>query len=110
MSIGDAGANALLAVNEMQLLLGWKLDDDEKLLFSDPLLLLPLANIFGADVFNPIGVGIAGLMNRSLVRRACQKYNFFYLKLSRRSFHTRNDSLVRKAPGKIYSWNLRVSI
>lgn len=47
------------------------MDVDVKLLFSDvdPLLLLPVANIFGADVFNPIGVGIAGLMNRSLVRR-----------------------------------------
>lgn len=45
------------------------MDVDEKLLFSDPLLLLPVANIFGADVFNPIGVGIAGFIKRSLVRR-----------------------------------------
>lgn len=47
------------------------MDVDEKLLFNDadPLLELPVANIFGADVFKPIGVGIAGLMKRSLVRR-----------------------------------------
>ncbi len=59
----------------MQLLLGnWKVDVDEKLLLllfsdADPLLLLPVAKIFGADVFKPIGVGMAGFMKRSLVRR-----------------------------------------
>lgn len=78
---GANGANALLPVNDMQLfaLFGnWKLDTDDELLFSEfgPPLAFPEDNIFGADVFKPIGVGIAGLIKRSLVRRPC-KLNLF---------------------------------
>lgn len=87
VSIGLAGwANALLpAIKDILLLLIGNvelLDDDDRLLFNElelvppPLPMPPPAafccvfKIFGADVFKPkAGVGIAGLTNRSLVRR-----------------------------------------
>lgn len=85
MSIGLAGwANALLpAIKDILLLLIGNVElFDDRLLFNEFELVPPpppmpppaafccVFNIFGADVFKPkAGVGIAGLTNRSLVRR-----------------------------------------
>lgn len=104
--MGLAGwANALVPVNEMQfmLLLGnveFDVDDDDRLLFRElglvvlpPILLPPTPQMprpcvwlplmmLGAEVFKPSdGVGIAGFMKRSLVRRPWNEKKVVYLEV-----------------------------